>query len=195
MVGAVNTNELDIYNKYKQAVIIQKWFRGYITRKHIKYLHAQATIIQKNWRGFCGRHTYYLLLKKTVKEFHEKNYNHLATIIQKTWRGYLYRKYVFSYIKLKQWKNLILKKNKFCLQLTKFCTSCFKQYIKQEEMCIWLFYILFKAHHLLRTYQMKGIYSTKGNSNSMTLQYTCNQAGANHLVTVYGKTLISGQMT
>lgn len=49
-----------------KARLIQKIFRGYITRKHLELLHASAIIIQKNWRGFVGRRIYRAQLK--VKE-------------------------------------------------------------------------------------------------------------------------------
>lgn len=51
------------YLDYVAARTLQRWFRGYITRKYISHLHDCATIIQKHWRGYTARNQYYCLLQ------------------------------------------------------------------------------------------------------------------------------------
>lgn len=50
-------------DNFLRAQLIQRIFRGYITRKHLELLHASAVIIQKNWRAFLGRALYRIRLK------------------------------------------------------------------------------------------------------------------------------------
>lgn len=56
----------NIYTEYVAARTIQKYFRGYTTRKYIKYLHENATTIQCNWRGVLGRKRFNKIIKVCI---------------------------------------------------------------------------------------------------------------------------------
>lgn len=64
-LSASRQAEENVFLENKAATTIQRYFRGYITRKHIKHVNKCATTIQRNWRGIIGRRHYYQLLVVT----------------------------------------------------------------------------------------------------------------------------------
>lgn len=158
------------YLDYKAARTIQRWFRGYKTRKHIKHLNNCATMIQRFWRGHVVRKLYYQLLQGAVHKMYWEHYNQMATKIQKVWRGHFVRSRIFSYYKLKTYINDILQKNKELLHRAKKYeeeTEKERQKRMQQECREWLTFMSFKIHHLIRTRQIEGVYSKHG-----TLEYS-----------------------
>ncbi|EEB14062.1 conserved hypothetical protein [Pediculus humanus corporis] len=144
---------------YVNARIIQKHFRGYIERKHIKLVNEKATCIQKNWRAFLGRNLYRVLLKKKFHEMCWAYYYAMATVIQKNWRGYWTRSGIFSFVRLRSWLSFVAQQNKNfkCLaQASQNKNNAIEMKQREVEAKEWIVYILFKLHHLLRTHQLSG---------------------------------------
>nr|CAD7400891.1 unnamed protein product [Timema cristinae] len=154
--------ELNRRKEFIAARKIQSCFRGWFIRNHLHKLHSAATTIQRHWRGFSGRTFYFILLKKAVNKMCLQHYNLTATKIQKLWRGHYVRSRFFDYYKLKQWIHQVLEKNKFLIhqmQNYKEVVEASKIDALELEAKQWVFYILFKLHHLLRTQALPGIYS------------------------------------
>jgi hypothetical protein len=79
------------------ACLIQKSWKGYVTRKWIAYLWKTSIKIQKIFRGYAGR----MLFKQKVISINLNRrmqvYNINAVKFQKIWRGYASRKYKFDF--------------------------------------------------------------------------------------------------
>ncbi|XP_046677174.1 spermatogenesis-associated protein 17-like [Homalodisca vitripennis] len=163
----------NVYIEYLAARTIQRWFRGYVTRKHLAFLNSCATTIQKHWRGYVDRKYYNELLKDAVHKMFLEYYNQMATKIQKVWRGHHVRTHIFSYYKLKAYINEILNKNREFLEEAKDYEAHTKhllQKMKQEECQEWLSYLSFRVHHLIRTHQIEGVYSNHGTCEYSNLE-------------------------
>lgn len=91
--------------------LIQAWYRGIITRNHIKNLNIMALIIQRNWRGHRCRIYAKKYLIQRVNEMWIFHYNRSAVLIQATWRGYWTRKNHLNIRKLKEWCQTVKDKN------------------------------------------------------------------------------------
>uniref|UniRef100_A0A1B6CWS1 Spermatogenesis-associated protein 17 n=1 Tax=Clastoptera arizonana TaxID=38151 RepID=A0A1B6CWS1_9HEMI len=161
----------NVYTEYVAAQTLQRYFRGYITRKHMKFLHKKATIIQSNWRGVLGRKQANRVIKNKLDAMYQKFYDKSAIMIQKAFRGFYVRKYVFSFYKMKEKLNNVCIRNEELLEiLQQYKETSLKEREQIEnancEKQVQL--ILFKLHHLIRTNQIEGIYSLKG-----TKEYSC----------------------
>jgi len=168
-----NRAQNNVYTEYKAVRTIQRWFRGFITRKHLAYLNKSSTIIQKYWRGYVGRKKYRNLLKETVHKLYWEHYNKMATKIQKVWRGHLVRTQEFSYYRLKAYINHILEKNKEFLEQSKSYESYIRQITEKQndKECQDLFkYVCFRLHHLIRTHQIERILSKHGTQEYSDLE-------------------------
>lgn len=148
--------------EYLAARLIQKVFRGWRTRKRIRFLNECATIIQRNYRGYVARKAYSALLEATVQRMYTQFYNRQAVIIQTRFRGWQSRRLHFDYYRMRSWLRLIVLKNEELEQET--WDYFFKERNRKLEeinamakkLCI---FIARKLHHLLRTHHRAGIYS------------------------------------
>ncbi len=73
------------------AIVIQKHWRAYVTRKYHKYLNNQAVTIQRIWRGHEARRLFKFAKRQRQLVLEEQYYNYMATQIQRIWRGYVSR--------------------------------------------------------------------------------------------------------
>ncbi|XP_014276581.1 spermatogenesis-associated protein 17 [Halyomorpha halys] len=163
--------------KYKAATAIQRWVRGFLTRNHMTKLNKAAIVIQRYYRGYLGRQ----IEKDYVNHYfitHIHNeYNRYATIIQSYWRGYCVRK-VFDFKKLKEWQKKVVAENEHLVKkMHKFhnMESDFSKYIKEKDLMNWIVYIVFKTHHMVRTYSIPGIYSTQGTTQLSKIEHLMKQ--------------------
>ncbi|XP_054283305.1 spermatogenesis-associated protein 17-like [Macrosteles quadrilineatus] len=157
--------QANVFKDYQAARTIQKCYRGYLVRKHLKYLHSCATTIQKYWRGHVDRKGYERLLKESVHKLYWEHYNNMATKIQKVWRGHFIRTRVFSYYQLKDYIKGALQMNKEFMEKAKEYEEMTKTMIQRDmdKECQDKFdYLSRRVHHLLRTYQIEGIFSIHG---------------------------------
>uniref|UniRef100_A0A672VE57 Spermatogenesis associated 17 n=1 Tax=Strigops habroptila TaxID=2489341 RepID=A0A672VE57_STRHB len=49
--------------EYKAAIKIQSWFRGCRVRAYLRYLNQMVIIIQRWWRGYLGRKHFRRMVK------------------------------------------------------------------------------------------------------------------------------------
>lgn len=164
-----NDAQQHLRGDYMAARNIQRYYRGYRTRKYIKNLNRNAAIIQKYVRGYLSRKHYSVLLEETLQNRFEAHYNRSATTIQRRFRGYYSRKYSFDFYRMKSWLAKLVIKNEQVEEDTWNYFYDERNRKEQElnemarELCI---FIGKKLHHLLRTHQRAGIYS---NANSSAL--------------------------
>ncbi|KAI7804582.1 spermatogenesis-associated protein 17 [Triplophysa rosa] len=93
------------------AVKIQSWFRGCQVRAYLSHLHKNATVIQRIWRGFISRKLFRHRVKAAYFIMKIHLYNKMAVKIQKRWRGYYIRKYVHNYYARKRYLQALTRKN------------------------------------------------------------------------------------
>ncbi|XP_032671115.1 spermatogenesis-associated protein 17-like [Odontomachus brunneus] len=95
--------ELSRRSHFIAARKIQAWFRGVVTRAHLRSLHQHATILQRHWRGYRTRILFRRYLIKYVQQMWQDYYNSMATRIQAVWRGYWTRKTQINFVQLRRW--------------------------------------------------------------------------------------------
>ncbi|XP_062461955.1 spermatogenesis-associated protein 17 isoform X6 [Pezoporus occidentalis] len=93
--------------EYKAAVKIQSWFQGCRVRSYLRYLNQMAIVIQRWWRGYLSRKHFRKMVKTAYFMMKMNFYNEMAVRIQKRWRGYYIRKYVHNYYALKEYLEAI----------------------------------------------------------------------------------------
>lgn len=170
------------YNDRQSCIKIQSLYRGYYTRKLIKYYNQQATIIQRIYRGYSARKQYNIQCIYKQQTILQHYYNYYACVIQRYYRGYYIRKYVCNikarhrYIEQtsKIGEQLLLKAEQYNLQ------SLNNMYNKQQQdKQNTINHITSNIHHLLSTKSQPGIYNhpygtsyidNNDSNNSMTVE-------------------------
>ncbi|KAL2731269.1 spermatogenesis-associated protein 17-like isoform X2 [Vespula squamosa] len=150
---------------------IQAWFRGNVTRKHLLMLHKEAIIIQSNWRGYYVRNNFDKVIIIKVHQMWEDYYNRMATRIQAFWRGYWIRKTCLNFYERLRWLNNIYARNEEIVEtMQKFKQNeiNYTKNVLERESLLWILFILFKLHHLLRTKVKPGVI-TRIDQNNLTL--------------------------
>lgn len=155
-----------LINIHLKLLMFKAWFRGIITRNHLRKLHENATILQRHWRGYRARIFINQYLSECVHLMWQCHYTNMATRIQAVWRGYWSRKTKMNYLQLKQWLRNVYTKNNETLENMKkyvlmyvllrailaiyFCR--FKQgelehaeTVTEQEAMLWILFILFKV--------------------------------------------------
>lgn len=82
--------------EWEAATEIQRIFRGFAARKHMREAHAAAVTVQRVFRGWRGRQRYADKLDEAVLSQAQSRWAAAATLVQKTWRGYRTRTKEFS---------------------------------------------------------------------------------------------------
>ncbi|XP_036326755.1 uncharacterized protein LOC118739500 [Rhagoletis pomonella] len=123
------------YFQFKAARTIQKHLRRWYYQRIYQRKRSAAIRIQYEWRKFYKKRTIYLKLEQETQEAAEKFYFRQAQKIQALWRGWYIRQYVHDH-------NQLLK----------------SQVLTAEDL---LQCVAFKLHHMLRTYQIPGVYSLR----------------------------------
>ncbi|CAL1677787.1 unnamed protein product [Lasius platythorax] len=139
---------------------IQAWFRGIVTRNHLRRLHENATILQRHWRGYRARMFANRYLITRVQQMWQDHYNRTATRIQAVWRGYWTRKTQINFLQLRQWLRDVYTKNDETLENMKKFRQGELEYaesVTEQEAMLGILFILFKLHHLLRTKCRPGV--------------------------------------
>ncbi|GLV33754.1 uncharacterized protein CBL_11359 [Carabus blaptoides fortunei] len=147
------------------ALQIQRVWRGHCARKMVHHLHASATVIQKFTRGYLTRKN----IDKYIREIEDyrimKYRNKMATRIQALWRGYWYRTRILNFKEDYATQKRIEKVNAELICRMQEEKEKANELDKEEaeNACMdKVLYILFKLHHHLRTAQKEGIYSMHG---------------------------------
>uniref|UniRef100_A0A8C3EKE8 Spermatosis associated 17 n=1 Tax=Corvus moneduloides TaxID=1196302 RepID=A0A8C3EKE8_CORMO len=75
MKRAIDENKV---MKYKAAVKIQRWFRACVVRAYLRRLSKMATVIQKWWRGYLRRKHFREIveIQKMWRGYYVRKYNH-----------------------------------------------------------------------------------------------------------------------
>ncbi|KAG5315537.1 SPT17 protein, partial [Acromyrmex insinuator] len=127
---------------------IQAWFRGIVTRNHLRKLHEKATILQRHWRGYHTR--MFIINQYLVERVHQMwqdHYNNMAMRIQAIWRGYWSRKKI-NFLQLQRWlKDVKIKNNETLENMKRFRQRELEhtERLTEQQAMLWILFILFKV--------------------------------------------------
>lgn len=161
--------------EYVAARRIQSNFRGFAFRKHLRHLKCMATRIQSAYRGYRDRRIYYQVLEKCLQDRVAGFFDLKSTIIQCTWRGYRSRRTIFDFQRRKIWLNQIagktaeLEEETWAYFFDERSRAIEEQNAIARKLCV---LIARKLHHLLRTRQQPGIYSSASRQASCSERRT-----------------------
>ena len=147
------------------AIVIQKAWKGYVTRMWLAKVKNVATTFQKLWRGFSTRREYRLKIQNYRKMKRNQIYFDKATIIQKAWRGHNCRK-EFDFYKRKLRINEMLVKMEearvLCQEYHDKMALVEKRQLEHEKQ-IQLEKLAGKSHHLVGTRSVAGVLNKQKN--------------------------------
>ena len=159
---SLNDKEKYKYLELKAIIIFQKYIRRFLCRKRFLLLKSQSLEVQKAFRGYLARDNH-------KKEFEVQNDNIMTqfyefhiSIIQKHWRGYKWRKINMDYQAKKQWLETTRTKNEETLVKMREIIAKKKSNLQlkfEEEQKNNFFNIAYRAHHLVSTKAIPGVYN------------------------------------
>ncbi|TMS13055.1 hypothetical protein E3U43_018130 [Larimichthys crocea] len=162
----VDKNSYAEENRQKEnqaATRIQSWFRACKVRAYLSHLHKQAVIIQKIWRGFTARARFRQMVKAAYFIMKMNFYEEMAVRIQRRWRGFFVRKYIHNFYARKSYLEGVSQKNELVRQeldeleeLQKRERDCLEM-VKEQTAKV---YQAYRLHHLLSTKQCPGVFNS-----------------------------------
>jgi len=145
------------------AIRIQSWFRSLKVQLHIKFLNSCAIVIQKTYRGYVTRKFYRQLVHDVMSTLMKIHYDEMATKIQARWRGYYVRKFKADYYCRKNYLEGLVKKNEQTLVYLHQVgeTNKFKREMElHNKIAKEDIYNLRSTHYILSTKVCNGIYNS-----------------------------------
>ncbi|XP_063625177.1 uncharacterized protein LOC134796908 [Cydia splendana] len=165
--------EGDRYRRFIAVLFLQRMARGYLIRKHVAWLSKNATIIQCAFRVHQARKAYKVALRRAVRQKHGRHYDRAATKIQALWRGHYSRRTKFCYRRYRRWLATVTERGEHrAAEALEFglISRADNLRILEEEARKWLAFVVFKLHHLLRTFCRAGVYSDPATTELMQFE-------------------------
>ncbi|KAM8894229.1 spermatogenesis-associated protein 17 isoform 1-T2 [Spinachia spinachia] len=142
---------------------IQSWFRACKVQAYLSHLHKEAIIIQKIWRGFTARARFRQMVKAAYFIMKMNFYEEMAVRIQRRWRGFFVRKYVHNFYARKRYLDGLSWKN----ELVRMQLAEIEELRRRERHCLDIVreqtakaYQAHRFHHLLSTSQCPGVFNS-----------------------------------
>lgn len=107
-----NETQKNFQKENESAILIQKTFRGYLTRKRFQKLKKATQTIKKYYKGYKARELVMSMKVEKKRKERMDYYNECAKKIQACFRGYISRKKKFDFYKRKQFLEDVEKKGK-----------------------------------------------------------------------------------
>ncbi|XP_037553447.1 spermatogenesis-associated protein 17 [Nematolebias whitei] len=147
-----------------RAVIrIQSWFRACKVRAYLSHLHKKAVIIQKLWRGFTARAHIRQMVKAAYFIMKMNFYEEMAVRIQARWRGFFVRKYIHDFYARKKYLERLLVNNELMrreLDEIQELQRREREYLKMVKEQTAEVYQAHRLHHLISTKQSPGVFNS-----------------------------------
>ncbi|KAK2854225.1 hypothetical protein Q5P01_006886 [Channa striata] len=149
--------------EHEAAIRIQSWFRACKVRAYLSHLHKNAVIIQKIWRGFIARACFRQTVKEAYFIMKMNFYEEMAVRIQRRWRGFFVRKNIHNYYARKRYLEGLSLAN----ELVRRDLNELEELQKRERDCLDMVkeqtakvYEAQRLHHLLSTNQCPGVFNS-----------------------------------
>ncbi|KOB78811.1 Uncharacterized protein OBRU01_01700 [Operophtera brumata] len=155
------------HKRFLAVLLLQRMARGYLIRKHIAWLSFNATIIQCAFRVHRARKAYRMALRRAVRNKHGRHYHIASRRLQALWRGHNSRLSKFCYRRYRRWLAAVKERGeRKAAEAAEFGIRSRADDLRilEEEARQWLAFVVFKLHHLLRTYVCAGVYSEPATS-------------------------------
>ncbi|KAJ8719651.1 hypothetical protein PYW08_011826 [Mythimna loreyi] len=149
-------------DRFKAVMVMIRITRGWLIRKHVAWLAKNATTIQCAFRVHQARKALRAALRRGVRAKHAKHYAKAATIMEAIWRGHYSRRTKFCYRTYRRWLAAVKERGeRRAAEAAEFGIRSRADDLRilEEEARQWLAFVVFKLHHLLRTYVRAGVYS------------------------------------
>ncbi|XP_075976979.1 uncharacterized protein LOC142977134 [Anticarsia gemmatalis] len=150
------------HERFLAAMLLIRITRGRLIRKHVAWLSYHARIIQCAFRIYRARKAYRAALRRAVRNKHARHYMRAAIIVQALWRGHHSRRTNFCYRTYRRWLSTVKERGeRRAAEAAEFGIRSRADDLRilEEEARQWLAFVVFKLHHLLRTYVCAGVYS------------------------------------
>lgn len=147
----------------KTAITIQKYGRGFLTRRRIDHMRNIVICIQRVWRGYLGRQRALMSREARDKRLRESFFAAMATTIQRHWRGFWSRKYVFDFRARKLYLERVAQLNtrmRSVLAEEGERAAHAQKALAQESARAAFDEKVGKLHHLLSTQSQPGIFAS-----------------------------------
>lgn len=160
--------------EYRQAVVIQAWYRGCRSRHYLKELNEKATVIQRIWRGHSARKVWRQMVRLEVYKLKSTFYHGMATAIQRTWRGYFSRKTIHDFYALKRYLVGVEAKNEEMRSRLLEEKERDDRRRLEEEAALAHRRLLMEAkskHHLISTHAIPGVFNNPYKANPEAMEF------------------------
>ncbi|KAM3961474.1 uncharacterized protein ACR2FA_004367 [Aphomia sociella] len=150
------------HKRFLAVLLLQRMARGYLIRRHVAWLGKNATIVQCAFRVHRARKAYRASLRRAVRNKHARHYARAARIIQALYRGHYSRRTKFCYRSYRRWLATVTERGeRRAAEALEFGIQSRADDLRilEDEARQWLAFVVFKLHHLLRTYVCAGVYS------------------------------------
>ncbi|XP_059045158.1 uncharacterized protein LOC131840954 [Achroia grisella] len=164
----VDLCEVRRHKRFLAVLLLQRMVRGHLVRKHIGWLSKNAITIQCAFRVHRARKAYRAALRRAVRQKHARHYARAARIIQALYRGHYSRRTKFCYRAYRCWLATVTERGeRRAAEAVEFGVRSRADDLRilEEEARQWLAFVVFKLHHLLRTYVCAGVYSNTETSD------------------------------
>ena len=149
----------------RAAIMIQKHWRSFFTRKRFEVYNYKATKIQSTWRMYASKLQVEVLRTKKTTAERQLFYDESATKIQRLWRGYFSRTQIFDFYKQQNFLIQQALKNAEMAQMLENYNAQTNEYeeeqIYNKNMDLQEKYAL-ENHHFVATKAIPSIFTHKG---------------------------------
>eukprot|EP00197_Chlamydomonas_leiostraca_P012889 CAMPEP_0202862614 /NCGR_PEP_ID=MMETSP1391-20130828/3592_1 /ASSEMBLY_ACC=CAM_ASM_000867 /TAXON_ID=1034604 /ORGANISM="Chlamydomonas leiostraca, Strain SAG 11-49" /LENGTH=419 /DNA_ID=CAMNT_0049542169 /DNA_START=192 /DNA_END=1451 /DNA_ORIENTATION=+ len=180
------------------AVTIQKYTRGFLTRRRLDRFKDVVVAIQRVWRGYLGRQRAHLAREARDKRLREMYFAAMAITIQRHWRGFWSRKYVFDFYARKAYLQRVAQVNaQMRAELTEEGERAARAAKAAAEAAARRAFDdkVGRLHHLLSTASQPGIFNSPYAIATGTVPIIAGAPVEDHLKTAFRKQPPAAQAT
>lgn len=166
IVSALQDSDASIKLEFSSAVVLQRLFRGVLTRMGIVRQGYYCNEIQRVFRGFLGREKFNKELESKLNSRHNSLINMYCIQIQRCVRGFYSRKYKHSHERRKRYRQRIAEEGeKVRANMDEYANKQAIYLTEQERLQKEHAFkdLATHLHHLVSTRHVQGIYNPNPN--------------------------------
>mmetsp|Transcript_10360 Transcript_10360/g.18005 ORF Transcript_10360/g.18005 Transcript_10360/m.18005 type:complete len:436 (+) Transcript_10360:97-1404(+) len=177
------------------AVVVQKYARGFLTRRRLDKLAKQVLCMQRCWRGYLGRQLATQAKEARDKRLRAEYFSAMAITIQRFWRGFWSRKYVFDFQARKRYLQRVAQVNakmREVLAEEGDRAAHTQKAIAEAAAQAAFSNKISKLHHLLSTASQPGIFASPYQVAAGTVPVVAGAPVEAHLRSAFKKSATAG---